>query len=318
MARSLPLLRGRYIRCSCTPRVLGFLYPNNKLAIFSSKADVLVQNNMVISKLAPTDLSKLRGISILITGGASGLGRSSAVLFANSGAFVTIADVQDGSELAAELSGQGYNVQFVHCDVNDWNSQVRAFQAALNFSPTKTLDMVAAFAGIDVTGHLVDHVLPTEVSLDGPPPPIPNLVSIEVNLKGGFYTATLALHYLRLGSGGSTGDTTKASKSLVIVSSLAGYIDDTHSSAYTASKFGSRGLFRAIRAQAHQQLNIRVNAICPWAMKTPMIEGALQRMADFGILPDKGITLVPHDVLTQALTRIAVDESISGTSSIFI
>jgi hypothetical protein len=48
-------------------------------------------------------------------------------------------------------------------------------------------------------------------------------------------------------------------------------------------------------------------------MKTPMIERARQRMADFGILPDKGITLVPHDVLTQALARIAVDEGISGT-----
>ncbi|KAE8315253.1 hypothetical protein BDV41DRAFT_531498 [Aspergillus transmontanensis] len=267
---------------------------------------------MVISPLAPTDLSKLEGLSILITGGASGLGRSSAALFAKSGAFVTIADVQDGSEIVAELSGQGCKVQFVHCDVTDWDSQVRAFQAALKFSPTRALDMVAAFAGIDITGHLVDHVLAAEVSIDGPPPPIPNLVSIDVNLKGGFYTATLALHYLRLGSRGSAGDTAKASKSLAIVSSLAGYIDDTHSSAYTASKFGSRGLFRAIRAQAHQQLNIRVNAICPWAMKTPMIEGALQRMADFGILPDKGITLVPHDVLTQALARITVDESISG------
>ncbi|KAF3396763.1 5'-hydroxyaverantin dehydrogenase [Talaromyces pinophilus] len=264
---------------------------------------------MVISPLAPTDLSRLRGLSVLISGGASGLGLSSAILFAKSGAFVTIADIQDGSAITAELSGQGCNVQFVHCDVTDWDSQVRAFQAALKFSPTKTLHMVAAFAGIDVTGHLIDHVLPTEVSLEGPPPPIPNLVSVEVNLKGTFYTATLALHYLRLGS---ASDTAEVSKSLTIVSSLAGYIDDTHSTAYTASKFGSRGLFRAIRAQAHEQLNIRVNAICPWAMKTPMIEAALQRMADFGILPDKGITLVPHDVLTQALARIAVDESISG------
>jgi hypothetical protein len=47
-------------------------------------------------------------------------------------------------------------------------------------------------------------------------------------------------------------------------------------------------------------------------MKTPMIEAALGRMADFGILPDKGITLVPHDVLSQALGRIVVDERVQG------
>lgn len=44
-----------------------------------------------------------------------------------------------------------------------------------------------------------------------------------------------------------------------------------------------------------------------------MIEAALKGMAEFRILADKDITLVPHDVLTQALARIAVDENISGT-----
>jgi 5'-hydroxyaverantin dehydrogenase len=267
---------------------------------------------MAIVPLSPVDPSNLKGLSVIITGAASGLGSSSATLFAKSGAFVTIADIQDGSKLAADLSEQGYKVQFVHCDVTDWDSQVKAFQAALNFSPTKTLDVVAAFAGKDGTGHLVDYVAACEASMEGAPPPAPDLTPIEVNLKGMFYTATLALHYFRLGAQGTTTENSKASKSLTIVSSLAGYIDDTHSTAYTASKFGSRGLFRAIRAQAHQQLNIRVNAICPWAMKTPMIEAALGRMAQFGILPDKGITLVEHDVLTQALAKIAVDENISG------
>jgi 5'-hydroxyaverantin dehydrogenase len=91
------------------------------LPIFSAETYLHVQSKMVISPLAPTDMSKLGGLSILITGGASGLGRSSAALFAKS-AFVTIADVQDGSKIAAELSGQGCKVQFVHCDVTDWES----------------------------------------------------------------------------------------------------------------------------------------------------------------------------------------------------
>ncbi|KAL5044326.1 hypothetical protein BDW71DRAFT_101056 [Aspergillus fruticulosus] len=43
-------------------------------------------------------------------------------------------------------------------------------------------------------------------------------------------------------------------------------------------------------------------------MRTSVIEGTLQRMADFGILPGKGITIVPHEVLTDALGRIVDDE----------
>jgi 5'-hydroxyaverantin dehydrogenase len=270
---------------------------------------------MAILPLTPTDPSNIKGLSVLITGGASGLGLHAATFFAKSGAFVTIADVQDGSKLATDLANQGYTAQFVCCDVTDWDSQVKAFQTALAFSPTKTLDMVAAYAGIDSTGHLVDYIAAAEVLLEGAPPSIPSLAPIEVNLKAVFYTATLSLHYFRLKPQGiTTPDNNKAqaSKSLIIISSLAGYIDDTHSTAYTASKFGSRGLFRALRAKAYQQLNVRVNAICPWAMKTPMIEAGLARMAELGILPSKGITLVDHDVLTQALARITVDESISG------
>ncbi|KAL3459650.1 hypothetical protein BJX64DRAFT_301113 [Aspergillus heterothallicus] len=267
---------------------------------------------MAITALTPTSPSNLKDLSILITGGASGLGKHAATYFATSGAYVTIADIQDGTALATELSSQGHKVQFVQCDIRTWDSQVAAFQSALRFSPTKTLDAVAAFAGVDGTGHLVDHVAAAEVSTDTAPP-IPSLAPIEVNLKGTFYTATLALHYFRLlpTTTTSTNEPPK-SKSLTVVSSLAGYVDDTHSTAYTASKFGSRGLFRGIRAQAHSQLNVRVNAICPWAMKTPMIEAALGRMAAFGILPDKGISLVPHEVLSEALGRIVVDEGIQG------
>ncbi|RFU33829.1 hypothetical protein B7463_g2506, partial [Scytalidium lignicola] len=270
---------------------------------------------MTITLPTPTDPSNLKGISILITGGASSLGLSSTTFFTKSGALVTIADLQDGSKIAAGLVDQGYAAQFVHCDVTNWDSQVKAFQAALHFSPTKTLDAVAAFAGVDIIGNFVEHVAASEVSLEGPPPPIPNLAPIEVNPKGMWYTATLALHYFRLKPQDIISDKAQWSKSLTVVSYLGGYIDGIPSTAYTAPKFGSRGLFRSLRANAHQQLNVRVNLICPWAMKTPMTEPALAMLAKIGILPSKGITLVEHNVLIQALGRITVDDTISGLSS---
>lgn len=266
---------------------------------------------MAITPLQSTDPTKLADKSILITGGASGLGLHAATFFAHSGAYVTIADVQDASEVAAELTTRGLRVQYVRCDAADWDSQITAFLSALNFSPTKTLDVVAVYAGIDDSGHLVDYISATEASLNGPPPTAPSIRPLEVNTKGAFYTATLALHYFRLQP--QTATTSSAEpKSLIIVSSLAGYLDDPHDTIYTASKFGNRGVFRAIRGRAQQELNVRVNLTAPWAMKTPMTEPILAKMEEYGIKEGQGITFVEYDILTQAVARLAVDGSISG------
>ena len=59
---------------------------------------------MTIESLTPTDPSNLKNKSILITGGASGLGLHAAKFFAEAGAFVTIADVQDGSSVANDVN----------------------------------------------------------------------------------------------------------------------------------------------------------------------------------------------------------------------
>jgi len=171
-------------------------------------------------------------------GGASGLGRETAILLANNRSYVTIADIQSREQTVEELKSNGHNAQYVQCDVTSWDSQVKAFQSALAFSQNKTLDIVAIFAGIDSQGHLIDHATSISSSIDGLNP---RIREIQVNLIGALYTATLGLHYSKLGS-------QETRKSLIIVSCLAGYLDDTHNSIYTTSKFGLRGLFRAIRA----------------------------------------------------------------------
>ena len=174
---------------------------------------------------------------------------------------MTIADVQSADELVEELSGSSHKVQSVHCDVSNWDNQVAAFKKAIQFSPTGTIDVVAIFAGVDNVGHLVDQVQANEASLEQDPTP-PSTISLDVNTKGSFYTTYLALHYFRLKPQGTT-KTVSRDKSLIFVTSLAGYVDDTHNSSYTAFKFGARGIFRAVRQRSYNDMGVRCNLIAP-------------------------------------------------------
>jgi NAD(P)-dependent dehydrogenase (short-subunit alcohol dehydrogenase family) len=98
--------------------------------------------------MAPIEWDLLKDRSVLITGGASGLGEATTRKFHSHGAYVTIADVQDdlGKKLTDEL---GERTSFVHCDTTDWDSSAAAFKHAANFAPSKTIDVVVLFAGVD-------------------------------------------------------------------------------------------------------------------------------------------------------------------------
>lgn len=204
---------------------------------------------------------ELSNKSVFITGGASGLGLATVHAVAAAGAYVTIAtNVPTHTDTLHSLQTSGSHVQEVLCDVSDWNSLLGAFKAAIAFSPTATLDVVAMFAGVDRGTHLVDQIAATNTDADPSPP---RTVELDVNLKGALYTTVLALHYFRLSSKGGKDSPRGEDKSLIFVSSLAGYIDDTHNSVYTASKFGMRGLWRSIRARAAAEMGVMCNLIAP-------------------------------------------------------
>ena len=100
---------------------------------------------------------------------------------------MTIADVQDslGSALADELTSKGQKVSYVHCDVTDYASSVKAFKHAVNFSEGKTLDYAVLYAGvIGNAKNLVELVEGNErVSLEEDPVE-PTHAAIEINLTG--------------------------------------------------------------------------------------------------------------------------------------
>lgn len=92
------------------------------------------------------DRAKLAGRSIVITGGASGIGKEMVKAFTAAGAFVTIGDMQEsGQQLAEEL---GHRATFVKTDVTSWNDLVALFETALARSPSHSIDTVVANAGI--------------------------------------------------------------------------------------------------------------------------------------------------------------------------
>lgn len=263
------------------------------------------------SLLSPTDLSGLQGKTVLITGGASGIGLETAKLFASSGAYLTIADVQPPLE---DITSDGPHVQYVKCDVSDWSSQVSAFKQTIEFSPSKSLDVVVTFAAVDPLENLIDEVKAAkDVSLQLDPSP-PSLRTIDINLKGTYYSAALAMHYFRLPSQASSSTAAATTKSLIFISSLAGYLDDDHNIVYTTSKFGTRGLFRALRRRLTTDFDpkVRINLIAPWAVQTAMTAPLLKIMESMGIQEGKGITFAKKETCAQAVGRCAVDESLHG------
>ena len=260
------------------------------------------------------DYSVLRDRSIIVTGGASGLGEAIVTRLAPYGAYITIADMQEelGEALTKKLNDAGGHVSFVKCNTTDWDSSVAAFKHAINFSPSKTLDIAALFAGTDGEAKgmidLIEAVGPPSLDFAPSKPP---LKAVDVNLYGVYLSAFLALHYFRLPSPSPQ----PFKKSLVFVSSMMGYIDLPYNTGYAMSKFGIRGLFRSIRSQAHR-FNVRVNNIAPAYILTPLtkkihkIDDPKEPSKATGyVLPWADIGLV-----VDAVARCATDEEVDGRS----
>ena len=191
----------------------------------------------------------------LITGAASGIGRESALLFAKEGSKIVVADIseQGGEETVSMILDTGGEASFVRCDVSK-AADVKAMIAAAEKTYGQ-LDVLFNNAGIfhDDDGS----VLETEED-------IWDLV-IDVNVKGVFLGCKYGIPALLRSGGGSVINTA----SFVALLGAA-----TSQIAYTASKGGVLAMTREIAVEFARK-NIRVNAICPGPVKTPLLEELL-------------------------------------------
>jgi len=187
----------------------------------------------------------------LITGAGSGIGREAALLFAKEDAQVVVCDLNEnaGNETVALIDAIGGKAAFVRADVSkaaDAKAMIDAAEATYG-----RLNILVNNAGIF---HPADgSVLDTEEDVWD--------LTMNVNLKGVFLGCKYGIPALQRAGGGSIINTA----SFVAVVGAA-----TSQSAYTASKGGVLSLTREIAGEFARQ-NIRVNALCPGPVETPLL-----------------------------------------------
>lgn len=200
------------------------------------------------------DAQSLQGKSVIITGAASGIGEACMRSFVAAGAFVTFGDLAEdrGHALVSEL-GQD-KVSFVRCDTRAWEDQAILFKTAIEQSPSHSIDVVLANAGISG----MDPVFHDQSDAATGEPVKPDLSILETNLVGVMYTTKLALHYFA-----RQPESLGRDRCLIMTSSIAGYADHDGAPQYSAAKFGVRGMMRSLRQVLPKQ-QARVNIIAPW------------------------------------------------------
>ncbi|KAF4470364.1 short-chain alcohol dehydrogenase [Fusarium albosuccineum] len=262
----------------------------------------LIRQSPPVDVSKPYDPSTLKGKTILITGGASGLGSHMVREWASHGAHLVIGDVADaaGEELVAELRATypDSTFAFQHCDVTDWESQVSLFETAAHVSPHGGIDVVVPNAGIILPGESM--VFEAPVLVDGRIPK-PNTATLEVNITGATYTTHLALYYL------PRNEPASRDRCLLLIGSLASLCPFPTQCQYTMSKHAILGLFRTLRATAFRQ-GVRVNMITPYyTSRSNMLKPAVELMFLSGTAGGAEI----EDVINAA-TRLVADEAIAG------
>jgi len=189
---------------------------------------------------------ELKGSVIALTGGADGIGRECASAYAREGAAVVLID-RDGDKAATTAAGLGPNCMAVQADVGDGPAVEAAIHSVL--SHYGRLDAVHNNAGIASPSKSLDQT--TEHEWDE---------FMRVNVKSIFWTTRFAFDALVTTNG-----------SILNTASMVGLIGQDKHAAYVASKGALIALTKAMALDYAPQ-GIRVNAICPAGVWTPMLE----------------------------------------------
>lgn len=231
--------------------------------------------------------------TVIVTGGARGMGASHARGFVAEGANVVIADVleQEGRTLADELGDQAI---FSRLDVTSdaqWAATVAAAEDA--FGPISVLVNNAAIVRF---GRIAETEPATWRQV------------IDINLTGAYLGTRAVVSSMRKAGGGA----------IVNIISAVGSIPEIGLGAYAASKWGMRGLTKTAALELASD-KIRVNSVHPGPVRTPMLAGPDTAAVAAAAVRDSAIPrMAEPDEITRLVLFVASDEAGFSTGSEFI
>ena len=244
---------------------------------------------------ALSDSNRFAGRVAVVTGAASGLGRATAMLVASEGADVAALDIsEEGLKRAVDdISAAGGRATAFPSDVSDPDSVATTMKDIVSqLGPPRA---VCNVAGIGKFAHTVDSSFDDWQRI------------IAVNLTGTFLMCQAALPYL-LDNGGN----------IVNVASTAGLMGQPYSAAYCASKGGVVQLTKALAVE-YMERGVRVNAVAPGGVETPMIgsfeipEGASRHLMAKLVTP---MGFVKPEQVAKVIAFLASDDGDYMTGAI--
>ncbi|MCY4632420.1 MAG: SDR family NAD(P)-dependent oxidoreductase [bacterium] len=220
---------------------------------------------------------RLVGKRTIVTGAGSGIGQAAARLFAAEGARVLCADIDESSAMAVadEIGERAVGLRVDVTNPEGCAAMVR--RAVEDFGG---LDAVYANAGIAGAGRAADLEVEDWDRV------------IAVNLTGVWLSIKYAIPHLVEAGGGS----------LVLQASVGGVIGVPNIAPYAAAKAGVIGLARQM-AVDYGPDNIRVNAICPGTVPTPLVRATYEKAGGFAAVADVGPGASIDDMIAAAVVR---------------
>lgn len=218
-------------------------------------------------------------------------------LLSSCGARVVFGDIDSlgGAALASSLTA---DVHFIPTDVTSYDSLLGLFDRA--FELYGRVDVAISNAGV------VEGPGWFEPSLDlNSVRTAPSTAVLDINLTGTLYFSRIAAVYLRQKA--TKGD----DKSLLLVSSLAGFHESPGLFVYQATKHGVIGLMRSLRKYfpvAYGDVPIRVNCVCPWATDTAMVQTFQEAWKK------EGLPINTPDGVARMIVGVSVEEVLNGES----